>query len=159
MQLCQEFRFQLAKVFFLISFNNETIDFDNTVPSSLSLYNFISSSFDQHCVCITEYEVWYRHDSQPEIDEIPDLDYRYSDCRHLTLDELLSATHRLTVTHMCIRGDIPPLGEIAPHLKQLKLNYPPYRDQSDRSVSLCISSLLTTGSDNLYIRQAKLIHH
>ena len=81
-------------------------------------------------VCITEYVVWYRD----EIDEIP----AYPDYRNLTLDELLSATHRLTVTHMSIRGDIPPIDEIAPHVKELKLFRPPDRDQSDRSVSLII---------------------
>ena len=88
---------------------------------------------------------------------IPDL--KYSDLEELTLDELLSATRGRTITHISIWDDIPPLDRIAPHVKQLELNYPPYRDQSDRSVSLCISSLLTTGSDNLYNRQAKLIHH
>ena len=67
------------------------MDFDNTVPSSLSLYHLISSLCDKHCVCITGYRVWYRDDSQAEIDEIPYLGY--SDYRDLTLDELLSATH------------------------------------------------------------------
>ena len=40
-----------------------------------------------------------------------------------------------TVTHMYIQYDIPPLDEIAPHLKQLKLREPPNSDQSDRSVN------------------------
>ena len=84
------------------------------------------------CVCITEYEVWYRHDSQPEISEIPSGQFH----RDLTLDELLSATQGNVVTHMSIRWDIPPLDEIAPHLKQLKLDVPSDRDQSERSVSL-----------------------
>ena len=84
------------------------------------------------CVCITEYPVWYRHDSQPEINEIPAGQFH----RDLTLDELLSATQGNVVTHMSIRGDIPPLDEIAPHLKQLELYIPQDRDQSHRSVSL-----------------------
>ena len=110
-------------------------------PRHFLSLNFISSSFDKHCVCITEYRVWYRHDSQPEIDEVPDLDY--SDYRDLTLDELLSATQGHIVTHMAITRDIPPVDEIAPHLKQLQLYHLPYRDQSDRSVSLCMHIITT----------------
>ena len=84
------------------------------------------------CVCITEYEVWYRHGSQSEINEIPAGQFHGD----LTLDELLSATQGNVVTHMSIRWDIPPLDEIAPHLKQLELYWLQDRDQSDRSVSL-----------------------
>ena len=88
------------------------------------------SQYVTWCVCITEYWVWYRDKSQAEIDEIPE----YPDYRSLTLDELLSATHRHGVTHMYIQYDIPPLDEFAPHLKQLQLDYPPASDRSDRSV-------------------------
>ena len=101
-----------------------------------SIYNFYYHTINSSicCVCITEYVVWYRDDSQPEIDEIP----RVPDYRSLTLDELVSATHGLTVTHMCIWGDIPPIDEIAPHIKQLELINLPDRNQSDRSASLII---------------------
>ena len=100
----------------------------------------ITIQLEQHsqyvtwCVCITEYRVWYRDSSQAEIDEIPQL--YSSDYRFLTLDELVSAARGRgrTVTHMSIWGDIPPIDEIAPHLKQLRLSGPPDRDQSDRSV-------------------------
>ena len=104
------------------------------------------------------YWIWYRDDSQPEMEEIPDHDY--SGYRHRTLDELLSATRGHTVTHMSIRDDIPPLEKIAPLLKQLRLRLPtlPHRDQSDRSVSICISSLLYKGSDYLHINTCNLVN-
>ena len=92
------------------------------------------SQYVTWCVCITEYRVWYRDSSQADIDEIPELNY-YKECRDLTLDELVSATRGYSVTHMSILGDIPPIDEIAPHLKQLRLFEPPDRDQSDRSVN------------------------
>ena len=62
----------------------------------------------------------------------------YPDYSDLTLDELLSATHRLTITHMSIWGDIPPIDKLAPHIKQLELINLPDRNQSDRSASLII---------------------
>ena len=86
-----------------------------------------------YLVCVTEYSVWWRDDSQAEIDEIPPV---YSiDHRYLTLNELVTATRRgHTLTHVSIGGDIPPqLHSIAPHLKHLRLCYPPPdSDQSDR---------------------------
>ena len=91
------------------------------------------SQYVTWCVCITDYWVWYRDDSQAEIDEIPDLEIE--DYRLLTLDEIVSATRGHRVTHMSISGDIPPIDRIAPHLKQLQLRDPPDIDQSDRSVN------------------------
>ena len=64
------------------------------------------------------YRIWYRDDSGPDIDEIPDK----PEYRRFTLEELISATQDLTVTHMSISEDIPPeLSQIAPHLKALKI--------------------------------------
>ena len=87
------------------------------------------SCFQFYIVCVTEYRVWWRDDSQTEIDEIRNI----GDHKYLTLNELVSATQGKTVTHMSIEGDIPPqLHSIAPHLKHLRLNQPPDSDQSDR---------------------------
>ena len=84
-----------------------------------------------YIVYITEYRVWWRDDSQAEIDEIPYIGY--SDHKYLTLNELVTAIQGNTVTHMSIYGDIPPqLHSIAPHLKHLRLKEPPYSDQSER---------------------------
>ena len=84
-----------------------------------------------YIVYITEYRVWWRDDSQAEIDEIPFVGY--SEYRDLTLNELVTAIKGNTVTHMSIAGDIPPqLHSIAPHLKHLRLNQPPDSDQLDR---------------------------
>ena len=75
--------------------------------------------------------MWWRDDSQAEIDEMPSLwSHEYRD---LTLNELVTAIQGNTVTHMSIYGDIPPqLHSIAPHLKHLRLDMPPDSDQSDR---------------------------
>ena len=85
-----------------------------------------------YIVYITEYRVWWRDDSQAEIREIRHVGY--SEYRDLTLNELVTAIQGNTVTHMSIVGDIPPqLHSIAPHLKHLRLCYPPPdSDQSDR---------------------------
>ena len=75
--------------------------------------------------------MWWRDDSQTEIDEIPYIGY--SDHKYLTLNELVTAIQGNTVTHMSIYGDIPPqLHSKAPHLKHLRLYRPPDSDQSDR---------------------------
>ena len=80
-----------------------------------------------YLVCIIEYSVWWRDDSQAEIDELP-----LAGHRDLTLNELVSATQGQTVAHMSINGDIPPqLHSIAAHLKQLRLIRAPDSDQSE----------------------------
>ena len=104
----------------------------SAIPIHNCCYHTIISS--KFCVCVTDYEVWYREDSQREINAVP----AYPDCRELSLAELVSATRGLTVTHMYMNGDIPPLELVAPHLKHLGLFSPSNRDQSDRSVSLII---------------------
>ena len=123
-------------VFFHFFFTFVSYEYSLIIICSVHYMITIAIQLEHHsqyvtwCVCITEYYVWYRDNSQAEIDEIPeDPDYRV-----LTLEKLLSATRGCTVTHMCIRGDVPPLGEIAPHVKQLQLHWLPDRDQSDRSV-------------------------
>ena len=74
--------------------------------------------------------MWWRDDSQAEIDELPFVGY--SEYRDLTLNELVTAIQGRTVTHMSIVGIIPPqLHSIAPHLKHLRLKLSPYSDQSD----------------------------
>ena len=84
-----------------------------------------------YIVYITEYRVWWRDDSQAENDAIPLLGP--SSYKDLTLNELVTAIQGNTVTHMSIKGDIPPqLHSIAPHLKHLRLYRPPDSDQSDR---------------------------
>ena len=91
----------------------------------------LMSCFQLYLVYITEYRVWWRDDSQAEIDEIPYVGY--SEYRDLTLNELVTAIQGNTVTGMSLREDIPPqLHSIAPHLKHLKLIKAPDSDQSDR---------------------------
>lgn len=69
----------------------------------------------------SQYTVWYRHDLQPEIPEIPGY-IEPSQTLTLNLDELVNSTQSLNITHMLIDGDIPPLLDvIAPRIKQLKL--------------------------------------
>ena len=75
------------------------------------------------CTCVdgvffimTGYRVWYRHDGEPDIDRIPTV----PDIKPLTLQQLREATQGLHITHMCIRGDIPPnLESIAADIRQL----------------------------------------
>ena len=78
----------------------------------------LMSCVQLYLVYITEYRVWWRDDSQAEIDDIPD---RWShEHENFTLNELVSSTQCHTVTHMSIWGDLPPqLHSIAPHLKHL----------------------------------------
>ena len=86
-----------------------------------------------YLVCVTEYRVWWRDDSQAEIDEIPASLTVIVDYRDLTMNELVTAIQGKTVTHMSIYGDIPPqLHSIAPHLKHLRLYKPSGSHQSDR---------------------------
>lgn len=93
----------------------------------------LMSCFQLYLVYITAYKVWWRDDSQVEIDEIPASLTVIVDYRDLTMNELVTAIQGKTVTHMSIYGDIPPqLHSIAPHLKHLRLNQPPDSDQSDR---------------------------
>ena len=81
--------------------------------------------------------MWYRDSSEPEIDEIP----FGVEMRNLTVEELISSTKGHTITHMCIKGDIPPLDMIAPHIKQLKIRELSHNDQImwwvPREYSLC----------------------
>ena len=74
------------------------------------------------------YAIWFRHTLEPKIDRIPYLqDNRF---KEFTLDELRKATQTLDITHMIIEGNIPPgLHQIAPNLKQLKLEEIPHTDQ------------------------------
>ena len=85
---------------------------------------------------MTVYSVWYRDDSQAEIDNIP-VSPRYS---LRTLDQLLSAAREHNITHMSIKYGVPPLHKIAHHLKQLKLDEQPDSDQSDRLDNLNLPS-------------------
>ena len=91
----------------------------------------LMSCVQLYIVYITEYRVWWRDDSEAEIREIRHVGY--SEYRDLTLNELVTAIQGNTVTHMSIKGDIPPqLHSIAAHLNQLRLYQPPDSDQSDR---------------------------
>lgn len=64
------------------------------------------------------YEIWYRDKNEPPLEKIPNFpEYKAS-----TLEELMAATSDLVITHMAVRGDIPPIDTIAPELKALKLS-------------------------------------
>ena len=76
---------------------------------------------------ISGYKVWYRHTQQPHIDKIPD--DAFKQLQSMTYSQL-DITHTLDITHMCIRGDIPPaLHRIASNLKQLRLKDIPHIGQ------------------------------
>jgi hypothetical protein len=81
--------------------------------------------------CFSDFYVWFRSDSEPEIKEIPyhdDTEYKL-----LTVDALKAATKGAQITHMAIDGNIPPnLQTITPHLKQLRLRGIPDSDQLKR---------------------------
>ena len=82
---------------------------------------------------ISGYKVWYRHTQQPHTDRIPyEAEYQL---QSMTYSQLVDLTHTLDITHMCIRGDIPPaLHRIASNLKQLKLWDIPHIDQLQQLV-------------------------
>ena len=66
----------------------------------------LMSCVQLYIVYITEYRVWWRDDSQTEIDELPDQwSHKHE---YFTLNELVTAIQEHTVTHMSIAGDIPP---------------------------------------------------
>lgn len=55
--------------------------------------------------------------------------------QHFTLDELIAATAEVDITHMCIRGDIPPhMDTIAPNLKWLRVEDMSHPEQLQRYV-------------------------
>ena len=67
---------------------------------------------------MTGYEVWYRHDAEQNIHFIP----VNPATKSLTLQQLREATQGLHITHMFIRGDIPPgLESIAADVQKLKV--------------------------------------
>ena len=74
------------------------------------------------------YAIWFRHTLEPEIDRTPYiLDNRF---KEFTLDELRKTAQTIDITHMCIKGNVPPgLHQIAPNLKQLRLWRLPHTDQ------------------------------
>ena len=77
------------------------------------------------------YSIWFRHTSEPEIDRIPSI----SDIEFtvLTQNDLRKTAQTIDITHMCIKGNVPPgLHQIAPNLKQLKLFQVPHTDQLQR---------------------------
>ena len=77
------------------------------------------------------YEIWSRHTSEPEIDRIPS--ERTIEFMVLTLDELRKTAQTIDITHMCIKGNVPPgLHQIAPNLKQLRLQEILHTDQLQR---------------------------
>ena len=82
---------------------------------------------------ISGYNVWYRHTQQPHIDRIP---YEaYDQLQSMTYSQLVDIARTLDITHMCIRGDIPPaVHRIASNLKQLKLWEIPHIDQLQQLV-------------------------
>lgn len=81
------------------------------------------------------YEVWYRHDAQPEIRYIPMMGDEDVQTELMTLDKFTETTKDLNITHMHIEGKIPPsLEELAPNLKQLRLRDVPHHDQLARLV-------------------------
>lgn len=78
-----------------------------------------------------DYQIWYRHASQPDIDDISNIDDR--ELKLKSLSELLAAAKKINITHMFIRGNIPPnLDRLAPNLKQLRLSRIASEDQLQR---------------------------
>ena len=78
---------------------------------------------------MTGYEVWYRHDGEPDIALIP----HSTDTKSLTLQQLREATQGLHITHMSIYGDIPPgLESIAADIQQLEVRFLHDGDQLTR---------------------------
>ena len=83
--------------------------------------------------------VWYRHTLEPKIDAIPYIDEEQ--LTQISLSELTAVTKGLDITHMYISGYIPQnLHQIAPKLKQLRLNVIPKEDQRMRLVLPLLSS-------------------
>ena len=81
------------------------------------------------CYLGTAYKLWFRHTLEPEINSIP-YNIRNNKLQKFTLDELRSACQKFDITHMHIDGNIPhSLDELTPHLRQLRLEYIPHRDQ------------------------------
>ena len=67
------------------------------------------------------YRVWYRHSGEQEIDKIPDISIgqykRVEDVGEITTD-----IGNNYITHMSIRGNIPPtLSTVAPQLTHLQI--------------------------------------
>ena len=78
---------------------------------------------------MTGYDVWYRHDGEPDIARIP----LYTATESLTLQQLREETQGLHITHMYIIGDIPPgLKSIAADIQKLEVIHPPDGDQLTR---------------------------
>ena len=77
------------------------------------------------------YAIWFRHTLEPEIDRIPYIQYiRF---KEFTLDELRKTAQTIDITHMYIKGNVPPgLHQIAPNLKQLRLQEIPHTEQLQR---------------------------
>mgnify|MGYP001801298688 FL=1 len=77
------------------------------------------------------YAIWFRHTLKPEIDRIPYIqDIRF---KKFTSDDLRKTAQTIDITHMCLKGNVPPgLHQIAPNLKQLRLQEIPHKNQLQR---------------------------
>ena len=74
------------------------------------------------------YKLWFRHTLQPWVDYIPHVQEKY--LKAVSLADLKTLSQRYDITHMYIRGHIPPnLHEIAPNLRQLRLCHIPHEEQ------------------------------
>ena len=67
---------------------------------------------------VLDYEVWYRHSGETEIDEIPLSSRR----KMLTEGEIVDDIKDHYITHMSIIGAIPSLDRIAPRLTHLEIS-------------------------------------
>ena len=83
---------------------------------------------------MVDYEVWYRHSGETEIDEIPLSSRR----KLLTEAEIVDDIKDHYITHMSIDGDIPSLDRIAPRLTHLQIRYFGYRSLLNRYYLYCV---------------------
>ena len=95
---------------------------------------------------IVDYEVWYRHSGEPEIDGLPD----HFEVRHrmFTETEIVYDISDHYITHMSIkRGAIPSLDRIAPRLTHLQISYLRDTSQLDRYYLILCTYYLTSIKD------------
>ena len=92
----------------------------------------------------SKYKIWYHHTSEPDINYIP-YNIIDIDLTSYTPDELSAATQGLEITHMYIKGNIPPnLDKIAANLREIKLSDTTNSDQLQKWVMVSLWRVETT---------------